>query len=87
MDQQKSVEPIKGLWHKEANKEKLLFAYRTTPFENNCQPDELFLRGKLKMNCSFNTKEKTTCKNSGGERNRCSKDKKKTTTKVELQGH
>lgn len=45
---ERGVETVKGLWKKEADKNKALLAYRTTPLESNYRPDELLLGRRLK---------------------------------------
>ena len=45
---ERSVETIKGLWNKEEDKNKALMAYRTTPLESSCRPDELLLGRRMR---------------------------------------
>ena len=50
---ERGVAIVKGLWKKEADKDKALLAYRTTPLESGSRPDELIygrrIRNELPM--------------------------------------
>jgi hypothetical protein len=45
---ERGIETIKTVWRKEKEKSKALLAYRTTPLESICRPDELMMGRRLR---------------------------------------